>query len=388
MTRTNLGKIIALVMTVVLIVGVFSYSSVTAESDLATLKKNASELTNEVNNLKKQKASQDAQKKAVEKQIAATQALINACNAKIAEYNSKISNLQAQINEKNKEIDNQKKLFKKRIRALYMSNSQSDIQILLGAESFSDYLSLAQMTKSVSAHDKALVDEIVDTMKVIEANKSEIADLNQQQINIKSELTAQKNNLTAQENSISSLISATDADIKKAQKDLSDTQNAILRQSAGTNIIYDGNGFVWPVAGYYYISAGINSADSVHNGTHKGIDIAGGGISGKPVRAAASGTVYLSNGSCTHNYKKNYSCGCGGGYGNYVAIDHGQLNGNTYKTLYGHMSSITVSKGQHVEKGQVIGYVGTTGWSTGPHLHFEFIVNGGYKDARNYGFQG
>ena len=104
---------------------------------------------------------------------------------------------------------------------------------------------------------------------------------------------------------------------------------------------------------------------------HKGVDITSGGsgsIMGRQIVAVADGIVASVNNSCTHNYGKSGSCGCGGGYGNYVVILHSD---GTYATLYGHMSSAVVQVGQSVTQGQTIGYGGTTGWSTGPHLHFE-----------------
>ena len=88
---------------------------------------------------------------------------------------------------------------------------------------------------------------------------------------------------------------------------------------------------------------------------------------GTTIVAAESGTVIASNNSCPHNWGKNGSCGCGGGYGNYVFIDHG----NGKLTIYGHLTNAIVSTGQTVSKGQTIGYAGSTGNSTGPHLHFE-----------------
>ncbi len=122
----------------------------------------------------------------------------------------------------------------------------------------------------------------------------------------------------------------------------------------------------------------------MHKGHHNGIDIAGGGIAGKPIVAIADGVVTRSNNSCTHNYKKNGSCGCGGGYGNYVTINHGTNGGNTYVATYGHMSSTAVNTGAVVKKGQTIGYVGTTGWSTGYHLHFGISVNGAWQNPMNF----
>ena len=105
-------------------------------------------------------------------------------------------------------------------------------------------------------------------------------------------------------------------------------------------------------------------------GNHKGIDIYDGNIYNAEIVAADSGTVIDVANYCTHDYGKNYSCGCGGGYGRYCIIDHG----NGFWTLYGHANNIVVSVGQHVEQGQVIGYVGSTGHSTGPHTHFEVQV--------------
>ncbi|MCM1357653.1 MAG: peptidoglycan DD-metalloendopeptidase family protein [Prevotella sp.] len=137
------------------------------------------------------------------------------------------------------------------------------------------------------------------------------------------------------------------------------------------------SGFIWPTPKNSYIS----SPFAQRWGTqHKGIDISGTGIMGANVVASKSGTVtYVSN-SCTHNYAKTSSCGCGGGYGNYVIIQHD----GTYTTLYGHMTSANVSVGDYVQQGDVIGTVGSTGWSTGAHLHFEVRVNGTQQDPLDF----
>ncbi|MBO5104627.1 MAG: peptidoglycan DD-metalloendopeptidase family protein [Ruminococcus sp.] len=137
------------------------------------------------------------------------------------------------------------------------------------------------------------------------------------------------------------------------------------------------SGFIWPTPGFYYIS----SPFAQRWGTmHKGIDIGDAGIMGGSICASKAGTVtYVSN-SCTHNYAKTSSCGCGGGYGNYVIIQHD----GTYSTLYGHMTSVSVSVGDYVQQGDVIGTVGSTGFSTGAHLHFEVRVNGVQQDPLKF----
>lgn len=139
----------------------------------------------------------------------------------------------------------------------------------------------------------------------------------------------------------------------------------------------DKSRFTWPVPGFYNISYGVGWRWGAY---HKGIDIWSPGIDGADIIAADAGTVILVSNTCPHDYGKNYSCGCGGGYGNYCIIDHG----DGYWTLYGHSKGIKVSQGQYVKKGTVLGPIGSTGHSTGPHLHFEVRLNGVAQDPQNY----
>lgn len=134
----------------------------------------------------------------------------------------------------------------------------------------------------------------------------------------------------------------------------------------------DSGSWSWPCTSYT-ISSGFGYR---WGSLHAGIDIAGGGSA----LASKSGTVIKVSSGCTHNYPKSSSCGCGGGYGNYVIISHG----GSYSTLYGHLASVNVSVGQSVSAGQVIGTVGSTGFSTGYHLHFEIRVNGGAVNPMSY----
>lgn len=141
------------------------------------------------------------------------------------------------------------------------------------------------------------------------------------------------------------------------------------------------SGFAWPVPGFEGMLSSSYGYRDFDSSNHKGIDISGGGIAGAAIVAADSGVVVSTCNSCTHNYSKYSSCGCGGGYGNYVTIAH---NDGTYSTLYGHCSSVIVTPGQSVTKGQTIAYVGTTGYSTGNHLHFEVHKNGVITDPMSY----
>lgn len=376
----------ALVVTVVV-----PNTQVSAAKTLQDYKNDQAAAKKELDRLKAQKADQQKIKLALDKQIAATQSLIEECLSQLDDLNNQIVEKEKEIEKLNNDMKDDKVLFKKRIRAIYMSGSGNNLQILMGADSFSDYLVLAQMTKSVSAKDSKIIQKVVDAVKKIEAEKAEIQKLADEQNDIKKELDTQKKTLKSQEAEVNGVIKEINADISAAQKEYDKASDEIDKMTApeagNGNITADPTMFLWPVPGYYRISAGWQSNDTVHKGNHKGMDISTGGKS-VDIVACEDGYVYKMVNSCTHNYGKNYSCGCGGGYGNHVAIDHGKAsNGKSYKTLYGHMKTVYVKKGQYVKRGQVIGKVGTTGWSTGYHLHLEVIVNGSKVNPQNYKYQ-
>lgn len=392
MKKPFIVKIIAALCCFALVVTVVvPTTQVSAAKTLQDYKNDQAAAQKELDRLKSQKADQQKIKDALDKQISATQALIDECLNRLSNLNTQISSKQHEIDRLNEDMADDKALFKKRVRALYMSGSGNNLQILMGAESFSDYLVLAQMTKSVSAKDSKLIQEIIDVVEKIEAEQAEIQKLAGEQSEIKAELDVQKKTLNAQVAEVNGVIKSINSDISAAQDAYNKASQEIDKlnssQAGNGNVTADPTRFLWPVPGYYRISAGWQSNDSVHKGSHKGIDISTGGVAANIV-AIDDGYVYIVKNSCTHNYGKNYSCGCGGGYGNYVAIDHGKgSDSKSYKSLYGHMTTALVKNGQYVKRGQVIGKVGTTGWSTGYHLHLEIIVNGTKVNPKNYQYQ-
>ncbi len=142
--------------------------------------------------------------------------------------------------------------------------------------------------------------------------------------------------------------------------------------SAGLMLLAPASAFaeeqwLWPVEGFYNLSSGFGQRSFSY---HKGIDIAGPQpdiIKDEPILASKSGIVIAAEENCPHNYGKSSSCGCGGGYGNYVYVQHA----DGLVTRYGHMTDVLVAEGQAVKQGDVLGTVGSTGSSGGHHLHFE-----------------
>ena len=190
----------------------------------------------------------------------------------------------------------------------------------------------------------------------------------------------QQNNSSSNSNSNSNSSGNSNSNSNSSNNNSSsDNNNSNTTPSTDNNNSSGGNssaGFTWPCPGFYTISSGYESRWGTFHGA---LDIAGG-TDGAAVVASRGGTVVVAVSGCPHNYGKSSSCGCGGGYGNYVVIQHD----GTYSTLYGHMASLTVSVGDTVSQGQTIGYVGSTGFSTGAHLHFEVRVNGSKVNPADY----
>ena len=363
------------------------------QNEINSLKAQSKELEAEIRRLKQNKADQQSLLTALEKKIANTQAQVRACNSRINSINSKISANKAEIKKNNAEIEDTKLEFKKRLRAIYMSNSDNSVAILLGADSFADYLQLAQMTATISSHDKAIIEKIADAVKALEEKNKENEKLIEEQVGIRSTIEAAQKSLEAEENEAMSLYNKMNADqknaesnnakIKKEIKEKQDYLNSFGSSSGSVpSFINPNSGFMWPVPGHYNITSGWGYR---WGSMHYGIDISTGSIYGKPIVAVADGYIYRMYSSCSHRSKSS-DCRCGSGWGNHVGINHGNIKGNEYSAMYAHMDTVAAGMyvGKYVKQGQVIGYVGTTGWSTGYHLHFGLYKNGSWTNPYNY----
>lgn len=391
-------KIISLILVATLFVSTFSSVGTTfaseaneLQSEIDKLEQQSKELEADIKKLQGQINEQTKLKGAIEEKMAVVQKQINACNQQISLINTQIAKNKAEIDKNNKEIDEKMTAFKKRLRVIYMSGSTGNIQVLLGAEDFSEFLQLAQFTASVSAHDKKMIEDIVAKVKELEAKQAENDKLLQDQVAIKATIAEKQAELSREEKEIQSVISSISADKKEAEtdnaqieKELREMQqelNRIVNGSGNTNVVYNGDQFLWPTPTISRISSYFGTR---WGRDHNGIDISNGTYGAKVI-AIADGVVETYSNSCTHNHGKNplKTC-CGSGYGNYITINHGTKDGKTYVAYYAHLGSITVSKGQSVKKGQIIGYVGSTGRSTGPHLHFGIMVNKVWKDPMSF----
>ena len=338
---------------------------------------------------------------------------IEISHQKISELNSDIETKTTEIEEANKKIETQMETLRNRIRKIYMAGNVTDIEIILGAKDFSDFLDKMELVKTLSEYDENLIDKIQVELEKISTEKAELeeskAELEVEQATLESDQEELNTLLEENKTLLASLYTASEEasealehgaleseevenaiaeyyaekariaaeleekrrlEAEKNSQNSSGSSNSSSGSSDYTDIEISASGFTWPCPGYYYLSSEWNEDRTTYN--HGAIDIAGSGIMGADVVAASSGTVISSYSGCPHNWGKNGSCGCGGGYGNYVMIDHG----NGKMTVYAHLSSVMVYTNQTVYTGQVIGFVGSTGESTGAHLHFETRLNG------------
>ena len=392
MIKKILSAILVLIMACTPLIAVVTSADTTTDaykkkiSDLqAKEKEYQAALDKTASDIKDKKAYSDT----LVSQIEVLSKQISTYHSQISELSTSIAEKQAVINTAKKKISKQMDYLKGRVRAIYMAGETSDLDIILGAKDFSDFIDKCDMVERLSQSDKEVISTVQTQLNKVQDEKkllvSDRADLEEAQ----GELQGKQDKLTAllekNEKILSSLYGdQSDAKSKLRNLELQEkeiqgkidaylasqnTSNNGGGNNTPQNITVSPSGFVWPVPGFYYVISPFNENRGY---SHKGIDITGGGIMGATCVAANGGTVIGSNNSCSHNWGKSGSCGCGGGYGNYVLISH--PGGKT--TMYGHLSSVTVSTGQSVRKGQTIGYVGSTGWSTGAHLHYETRLNG------------
>ena len=345
---------------------------------LKQLQEESDALQQKVDNAKSQKEKQEAIKAQTSEEIRITRDRIAVLEEKIAALLDEIARKEAEIDGLEENIGDNYDLFKRRIRAMYMSENTSMISLVLGSESIGDFLTTSEYLRRVAQHDQDILDDLrqsledVETAKAaLEADREELDASRVELEALKAQLNQKYDSTVAQIQSIDQMEKEFLADIAAKQQEMKETQEEIDRIYASMEESgeFVGGTFMLPVPGYSYISSYYGWR---FNGTdfHTGVDFTGTNVNGKSVVASNAGTVTFT--------KNTYTPGVG--YGMYIIVDHG----GGYSTLYAHLSSINVSVGQEVDKGENIANVGSTGWSTGPHLHFEVRINGQHTNPLPY----
>ncbi len=265
---------------------------------------------------------------------------------------------------------------RKRIRQVYKNQRTGMFQLILTAKDLNSLLDVVYFEKIVLKKDYARIlavraksQRIAMMKKNIEAKKIALAqsiqEINYQQKNIKYAI--------AQNQSMINKYKTDRKTYERAERELerqsASIQSMIARNRGKSTVRVSSAGFMRPISGRITSPFGWRTHPIFNSRTfHSGVDIAGPNRGS--IRASNSGKVIYS--------------GWYGGYGKVVILDHGVINGKPTTTLYAHMSSIRVGQGQFVNKGEVVGYEGTTGYSTGPHVHFEVRINGKPNNPLNY----
>ena len=348
-------------------------------AQIAALEQKKKEQQEKLKDLEKQIAEAKAKKE----DVMVTKKLLDQRNQLLLEQ---IDDTQNQIDDAAAQIaryelleQEQYELFCQQVRSEDERGSLSYLSVLFKATSMADLLNRMEFVNEVAEYNKTLIAAMKETRENIKAEKTEMeakeAQLGEQQDELQGKLdetTKLMNEYAADQKALEKMHAA-------EEKAADEIDAQIARLIADSDVVPGSEGFIWPVSTSKMISSPIGSRvapGGFGSTNHKGVDICNVGYTSS-VYATKSGRVLLTN-----------SSGWGGGYGNYVVIDHG--GGLT--TLYAHMSVVKVSPGDTVSQGTVIGVTGNTGASTGPHLHYEVrtttIVNGKsvtvYQNPLNY----
>ena len=332
----------------------------------------------------------------IDEDIEKIDAQIDGIQKEIDTLNAQVKQLDAQVATLEKEKEETYKLLGERIRASYMAGASTSLEYLISSDEFEfqSYLERVELLQRVAEHDDAIVTKLEKNIENISIKLAEIEDVKtrlgtkigeldsakseyeakkQEQVDARTVVEAEEAKIQAEFDKVRDIVSKLDAQSAEAEAAIDRSEEDILEfenKLSDKNVFYgSGNAgdMCWPLP---YDDVYVSSRYKIRWGRqHNGIDTCRwSGTHGADVVSVKDGTIEV---ACW---------GWGGGYGNYVVVNHGE----GVLTYYAHLSNITVSVGQSVQQGQVIGQAGNTGQSYGAHLHFGIMINGSWVNPLNY----
>ncbi|MGM0365329.1 MAG: murein hydrolase activator EnvC family protein [Actinomycetota bacterium] len=345
------------------------------EQDLEQIQKEREETQEKIKEVKKQEQEYTQQVEVVEEQLLGALSQLDELNMKLGEAKTQIDKTtielvlkEQELKDIEKELESKVQVLNDRVASIYKNRNINILEILLKAENFIEFISRLKLMNTLAEKDTDIITGIKDKKQATLSVKKSILDLREKQREHKQEVEslvsqaeAKKSEIEGIYNEKNTLLSETRANkdaLIRMERQLEQKESEVKRILESYRYgSAPGGRLAWPVAGR--LTSGFGYRVHPIFGTrrfHSGIDIAA--PHGTQVKAADGGQIV--------------QAGYFGGYGYSIMVYHG----GGYATWYAHLSSFNVSTGQMVERGQVIGYVGSTGWTTGPHLHFEVRING------------
>lgn len=372
-------KLLTLTTLFILIFNICFTAFCAPQSDLDKKLNEKSNIQSDINKEKEKQNKAKKEKEAIDKNIKKLTGELDKISESLNELGDKKATILKELAEAEANEEKQSETLKKRLRVIYEDGATSYFSILMSSESIFDFFYNLEILRQISEHDDKILNELKETKEKIAVKKAELDEIIASEEAKQKELKTANASLKNESYKKQAYVKELDKNIEDLKKELDrvEREEAALRaeiarkagSQSGSNVPknYVGGDFLWPAPGVTTITSKFGYR--VHPTTgqyklHTGVDIAC--YTGHNVLAAADGVVVISG---------NHTA-----YGKYISINHG----GGIVTLYAHNSQLLVSAGQSVKKGQVIAKSGNTGWSTGPHLHFEVIINGNPVNPMNY----
>ena len=358
-----------------------------AKEQVSGLKSNLTDVEKLKKELEQSKSDLTAYVQRLDGQLADIQEKISQYNTMITEKEEEIEETARDLDEAQQRQEQQYAAMKKRIQFMYERSDSFYLETLFGSDSISGIVNRADYIEALSRYDREKLDEYVETRKYVELCKEELEiekqlldeareAVEQEEANVNTMIGEKEAQILAVSSDISNkeaaikeyedMIAQENAEIAALEKAVAEEKARLEAENTQARI-YNGGMFAWPCPSYKRISDEYGNRMHPTLGVekfHNGLDMAAS--SGSSILAAYDGDVVAADYSAS--------------MGNYIMIDHG----SGLYTIYMHCSALYVSKGQTVSKGQNIAAVGSTGRSTGPHLHFGVRLNGSYVSPWNY----
>ena len=356
------------------------------ESNYKKLQKQMKDVNLKIFQSRKKEKNVTKQLNNLAKKVVLTQQKTNIVTAKIQKTENSIVVTKNNISDLEQQIIRDKKLLRARLINIYKHSQLADIDLLLSIKNTHDTMENVHLLSKIAKQDQELIASLSSKTKQLTASKHRLErensnlkvqheDLKQQNVQLKAD-TAEKNKLLVRVQHDKKLYLAELEEMKRAQRELDNTINRLIKQKKALRAkqgvkaepetkYYTGGKLNWPCQGRISSQFGTRTHPVLKvTRRHTGLDIAA--PKGTPVKPALPGEVLFT--------------GWQRGYGNVIMVDHG----GDMITVYGHLSKILVSEGQKVSSTTTIGLVGSTGMSTGNHLHFEVRINGKAQNPLNY----